>query len=82
MARSQKKKKKQNKIRLLWYGEEEKEMGARRAERMDGPSGDGTNEKKEQKQKSQNRLTEIIFSSSFSHGLKSQLKRKKFTNNK
>lgn len=79
MARSQKKKKKK---RLLWYGEEEKEMGACRAERMDGPSGDGTNEKGKKK-KSQNRITEITFSSSFSRSLKSQLKRKKkFTNNK
>lgn len=38
---------------------------------------------KKEKKKSQNRITEITFSSSFSRSLKSQLKRKKkFTNNK
>lgn len=58
MARSQKKKKKK---RLLWYGEEEKEMGACRAERMDGPSGDGTNEKVKKKKKPEQNNWDNIF---------------------
>lgn len=72
MARSQKEKKKEYWERQF-FDIERKGNGACRAERMDGPSGDRTNTKAQQKN-CKNLVTEITFSSSFSYSLKSNSK--------